>query len=159
MFNAYNTRYPAWYVSRNEFFLFVARAHNTVNTRIDKPRISTVAECISRLQANTISNSSTSYRNSYIKYLIQNCAREQSGEGFMLAFSAREMNKINNEYWTPRDSGFNDLVIPEADILTPILNVPLRQNYFTGEQVAVSTRMPTHLRLGFITNKLKSIQR
>ena len=159
IFEAYKLSNPSWFASRSQFFLFAVRAHNTVNMRIDKPRISTVSESIRILQANTVLNSSTSYRNNYMNYLLRNWSLEHSGEAFMLAHSAREMIKINNEYWTPRDSGFADLVIPEADIMSPIVNVPMRQNYFTGEQVQVSTKMPTHVRISFITSKLKSIGR
>jgi len=159
MFNNYKARNPSWFASRNEFFLFVVRAHNTVNTRIDKPRISTVAECIETFRRNTLVTSAATYRNNYITYLIRNWTREQTGEGFILASSAREMLKINNEYWNPRDVGISGIQIPEADILTPIVDVPMRQNYFTGEQVQISTKLPTHIRVSFITNKLKLIRK
>ena len=157
MFTTYKSSYPSWFASRSEFFNFVARAHNTVNARLDKPRIATVAECIRALQSNTVSNSSTSYRNKYMSYLVRNWSSEHSGEAFILAHSAREMMKINNEYWNPRDTGFADLVLPETDIMTPIVNVPMRQNYFTGQQVQTSTKMPTHVRISFISNKLRSV--
>lgn len=158
MFNNYKLNNPSWFISKYEFFLFIARAHNTVNTRIDKPRISTVAECIETIKANTIVTSGATYRNNYITYLIRNWAREQTGEGFMLASSAREMLKINNEYWNPRDTiNISDLRFPEANIITPILHVPMRQNYFTGKQVEISTKLPTHVRLSFISRQLKSV--
>lgn len=157
MFNSYRSANPAWCISRRELVLFVVRAHNTVNTRIDKPRISTVAESIETFKRNTLVTSAAVYRNNYIVYLIRNWNREQTGEGFMLASSAREMLKINNEYWSPRDTGIIDVVISEEDILTPILHVPMRQNYFTGQQVQISTRIPTHVKLSFITRQLRSV--
>jgi hypothetical protein len=157
IFESYKSSHPSWFASRTEFFLFVVRAHNTVNLRLDKPRIATVSECINILKANTVSNSSTYYRNSYVFYLLRNWSVEHSGEAFILSQSAREMIKINNNYWTPRDKGFTDLVISEADILTPIVNIPMRQNYFTGHQVQTSTKLPTHVRVSFITNKLRSV--
>jgi len=157
IFDSYKTRNPSWFISRREFFLFVVRAHNSVNTRIDKPRIPTVAEAISTIKRNTVVTSGTSYRNSYINYLIRNWSLEQSGESFIMKHSARELQKINNEYWSPRDTGFPDIVIPEEDILTPIIDVPMRQNYFTDHQVQISTKMPTHVRVSFISKQLKSV--
>ena len=159
MFNSYKTSNPAWCMSQREFFIFIARAHNSVNTRIDKPRISTIAECIETFKRNTAVTRAAIYRNNYIVYLIRNWSREQTGEGFILASAAREMMKINNEYWTPRDNGSVNVTIAETDILTPILHVPMRQNYFTGKQVQVSTKMPTHVKLSFITRQLKSVGR
>jgi hypothetical protein len=135
----------------------VARAHNTVNVRIDKPRIPTVAECIDTIRRNTLVTSGAVYRNTYINYLIRNWSREHTGESFILTQSARELAKINNEYWNARDTGSYDFTIPENDIMTPIVHVPMRQNYFTGQQVQSSTKMPTHVRLSFITKQLRSI--
>ena len=158
MFNTYKNQNPSWFASRREFFLFVTRAHNTVNARIDKPRIATVAECIETIKRNTVVTSGKTYINNYIVYLIRNWSREQSGEGFIFASSAREMLKINTEYWEPRHIDISNIVIAEADILTPIVDIPPRHNYFTGQQVQSSIKIPTHVRLSFITNKLKSIR-
>jgi len=157
MFESYKSRNPYWYISRQEFFLFVARAHNTVNMRLDKPRISTVAECIETFKRNTLVTRGAIYRNNYISYLIRNWSIEHSGESFILVNSAREMLKINNEYWSPRDKGNTVVNIAEENIMTPIINVPMRQNYFTGRQVEISTKLPSHVRVSFISRQLKSI--
>ena len=159
MFNSYKHTNPSWFASRSQFFLFVARAHNTVNLRIDKPRIPTVAECIDTIRKNTLVTSGGVYRHTYITYLIRNWAREQTGEGFILAQSARELYRINNEYWNLRDTGSYDFTVPENDIMTPIIPVPMRQNYFTGQQVQSSIKIPSHVRLSFITKQLKSIRK
>jgi hypothetical protein len=156
MFNNYKSNNPSWFASRNEFFVCVFRLHNTVNTRLDKPRMSTVSEALETIKRNTIVTSGLTYRNNYISYLIRNWSREQSGEGFILSGAARELQKINTEYWNPRDNvNISDLRIPETNILTPVIDIQLRQNYFTGKQVEVSTKMPTHIRVSFISNKLK----
>ena len=159
MFESYKIRNPSWCISRREFFLFVARAHNTVNARIDKPRMATVAEAISTIRRNTTVTSGSSYRTSYINYLIRNWSIEQSGEAFIMRHSAKEINKINDEYWSPRDTGNADVFIEEDDILTPIIHVPMRQNYFTGQQVQTSTKMPSHVRVSFISKQLKLIRK
>jgi hypothetical protein len=159
MFNTYKSNNPSWFASRREFFLFVARAHNTVNARLDKPRINSVAECIETIKRNTLVTSGRTYIQSYIAYLIRNWSREHSGESFILLNSSREMMKINNEYWERRHEDISNIKIAEADIITPIVDVPLRKNLFTGRQVQTSTKMPTHVRVSFITNQLKSIRR
>lgn len=159
MFNSYKQTNPAWYASRSQFFLFVARAHNTVNLRIDKPRVPTVAECLDTIRRNTLVTSGAVYRNTYISYLIRNWSREHTGESFIITQSARELAKINNEYWNTRDTASYDFVIPENDIMTPIVPVAMRQNYFTGQQVQSSTKMPTHVRISFITKQLKSFRK
>jgi Erv1 / Alr family len=159
MFNSYKQTNPSWFASRSQFFLFVARAHNTVNLRIDKPRIPSVAECIDTIRRNTLVTSGSIYRNTYINYLIRNWSHEYTGESFILAQSARELAKINNEYWNARDTASYDFVVPESDIMTPIVHVPMRQNYFTGQQVQVSTKIPTYVRVSFITKQLMSVRK
>lgn len=159
IFNAYRHSNPAWYASRSQFFTFVARAHNTVNLRIDKPRIPTVAECIDTIRRNTLVTRGAIYRNTYITYLIRNWSQEYTGESFIMAQSARELYKINNEYWNSRDTGSYDFIVPESDIMTPIVPVPMRQNYFTGQQVQSSTKIPTHVRISFITKQLKLLRK
>jgi hypothetical protein len=159
MFQAYKSQNPAWFASRTEFFLFVSRAHNTVNTRLDKPRIASVAECIETIKKNTVVTTSQTYITNYTNYLMRNWSKENSGESFIILHSARELTKIVKEYWLPRHTGNIDIRVPEADILTPIIDVPFRQNYFTGQQVQVSTKLPTNIRISFITNQLKSVRR
>jgi hypothetical protein len=108
MFNRYKQIHPEWSSSRFDFFLFVCRAHNTVNRRLDKPIFPSLESCIDRLKENTKVNSAATYRNAYINYLINNWSREMSSEGYMNADIARRMKKINDEYFTPRDKNFEN---------------------------------------------------
>jgi hypothetical protein len=117
MHQKYTRYHPEWSNSRYDLFLFVCRAHNTVNKRLDKPKYSTVKECLEALKANTKNNSAANYRIAYISYLFKNWGSQQSGEGFMMLASAKELAKINNEYWTPRNVSFEDIHFPEADVL------------------------------------------
>ena len=109
MFNTYRAKHPEWNASRFDFFLFVCRAHNTVNKRLDKPIFSTLSDCIERLKLNTQQNSAAIYRNSYINYVIGNWAKEFTGDGAIFIQNAKTMKKINEEYFTPRDQGFTNL--------------------------------------------------
>jgi len=114
----YASSNPGYLNSRQEFALFGFRAHNTVNRRLDKPLQSTVAHCLQSLRNATSQTSLANYRSSYLTYLSRNWAREFTAESLIILGSVREMNKINNEYWSPRDSGIPDLA--EADVVTSI---------------------------------------
>lgn len=120
MYTNYIASNPGVFNSRVSFFQFVARAHNTVNLRLDKPRIQTVSACLETLVSNTKHVSSTMIRNNYINYLANNWGNEFTGEGAILRRKALEMKKINDAYLTPRDVGFEGIELPDMDVLTPI---------------------------------------
>jgi len=145
MYTNYITAYPGVFESRASFFQFVARAHNTVNLRLDKPRIHTVSACLETLVANTKHVSSTILRNNYINYLANNWGNEFTGEGAILRRKALEMKKINDSYWTPRDSGFDGIVLPEMDVVSPIEKIQPRH----------VSPMVTTARVGFTGGRLR----
>ena len=109
MFTMYKSIHPEWNSSRFDLFLFICRAHNTVNKRLDKPIIATVKDCIETLKNNTKINSGTVYRNSYMNYLANNWRREGSSDAFIMGSQVKKMQKINEEYFNPRDTGFSNL--------------------------------------------------
>lgn len=117
MLNKYKQAHPEWSSSRYHFFLFVCRAHNTVNRRLDKPIFPTLQACIERLQENTKVTSASTYRNAYLNYLITNWQREMSSEGYIHADVAKKMKKINEEYFTPRDTNFVGLSLPDGNVM------------------------------------------
>ena len=117
MYEKYTRYHPEWANSRYNLFLFICRAHNTVNKRLDKPKFSTVKECLDALITNTKNTSGANYRLAYISYLFKNWGSQQSGEGFMMMASAKELAKINREYWTPRETLFEDVSFPESNVL------------------------------------------
>lgn len=106
MLNRYKNIHPEWTASRYDFFMFICRAHNTVNRRLDKPVFPTVESCIDRLIEITKITSGAAYRNAYINYLITNWTREMTSDGFIGADIAKRMKKINEEYFNPRDTNF-----------------------------------------------------
>jgi len=117
MLNKYKQIHPEWSSSRYNFVLFVCRAHNTVNRRLDKPTFPTLQSCIQRLQENTKVTSAAVYRNAYLNYLISNWHREMSSEGYINADLAKKMKKINEEYFIPRDTNFVNLSLQEGNVL------------------------------------------
>jgi hypothetical protein len=145
MYKSYTMQYPNWADSRNNFVLFTIRAHNTVNKRLDKPRPSTVFECLATLREIVKNKSAPDYRNSYLAYLTNNWIREGGGEGMIQVGHVREMRKINDQYWNPRETNFS-ISVPEADILTPIAAVNRMISPFTN---TVTYSQPNTPMLGF----------
>jgi hypothetical protein len=133
MLNKYRQLHPEWSSSRYDFFLFVCRAHNTVNRRLDKPIFPTLQSCIERLQENTKVTSATTYRNAYLNYLVSNWQREMNADGFMNADVAKKMKRINEEYFTPRDTNFVGFSLKEGNTLEFIAENP--QNYNAGSGI------------------------
>jgi hypothetical protein len=114
----YKSSNPDYLNSRQNFAIFVFRAHNTVNKRLDKPRPSTVAECLASIKLATTHTSLAQFRQSYLSYLNRNWGIYGSGDGFILRGHVKEMIKINNEYWSPREIPIPEL--EEANVLAPI---------------------------------------
>lgn len=130
MLNKYKQVHPEWSSSRYDFFLFVCRAHNTVNRRLDKPVFPTIQSCVERLQENTKVTTAATYRNAYLNYLITTWQRELTSEGFISADIAKKMKKINDEYFSSRDTNFVGLVLADGNALELIPEDP--RNYNAG---------------------------
>jgi hypothetical protein len=136
--------HPEFLNSRQDFAVFIFRAHNTVNLRLDKPRPSTMVECLATLSEATKQTSLAAFRTSYLSYLLRIWGRQVSGEGMIIKSHVKEMIKINNEYWSPREIPIPELI--EADVMIPIQKETLRVN-FRG--VAISSAV------GFKGGRLK----
>jgi hypothetical protein len=124
MYAIYKAIHPEFLESRRDFALFVFRAHNTVNMRLDKPRPTTVSDCLQTLKAATVNTSLATFRTSYLSYLLRNWNRQVSGEGLITKSQVKEMIKINNEYWSPREIPIP--VLEEGDVMTPIQQAATR---------------------------------
>ena len=145
MYAIYKNEHPEYLNSRQDFALFAFRAHNTVNKRLDKPRPSSMADCLETLRSNTTNTTFAQFRTSYLSYLAGNWASDFGGEGRMLQRDVKEMLKINNEYWSPRElTSIPELA--ESDVMTPIEKAGFR--VVRGGQV-ISTKV------GFTGGRLK----
>lgn len=153
MLTMYKRSYPNWLDSRFDFFLFVCRAHNNVNRRLDKPIYATAYECLELFQSNTKVTTASQYRQSYLNYLVKNWSQEQSGESFMRLSAVREMRKINEQYWNPRDNDSNKVVFL-AD--TDVTQVILQDRSFgsPSSTIPVFANNP-HIQIGFRNGRLK----
>lgn len=102
IFNNYTQTHPEWSSSKFDFFLFVVRAHNTVNNRLSKPKPGSVQECLAVYARNTQITSGIVFRKKYLDYLSRNWAREMSGESFMRLSQVQELRRITEEYWNKK---------------------------------------------------------
>jgi predicted nucleotidyltransferase len=153
MVKMYKQKHPEWLDSKVDFFIFVCRAHNTVNNRVDKPRIQTVSDCLKLFQTNVTHTSAYQFRQNYLTYLTRNWTREQSGEGYMRMAMVNEMKKINDQYWTPREFNVHELKISSnANVLEFILQDPAK--YSVSPSIPVFANNP-NIQIGFKNGRLK----
>jgi len=151
--NTYRSRNPNWLDSRYDFFLFVCRAHNTVNSRLDKPRPKTLTESLQLFKNNIVHTSASGFRQKYIQYLISNWSKEMTGDSMMMMSRVKELKKINDEYWNLRDGNLDSFIIlADTDVLTPVPEDPRRTN--VGGNVPNFAVMP-NIRIGFQGGKLQ----
>lgn len=117
MLNRYISTHPQWNSSRYELFLFVCRAHNTVNRRLDKPIYKTVNECLNTLKNATKLTTPFQFRKAYLDYLTRNWSHQTDAEGLIMMGNVRKLVKVNNEYLNPRDTGYETLQLQEGNVL------------------------------------------
>jgi hypothetical protein len=153
MLNRYKNSHPEWSSSRYHFFLFVCRAHNTVNKRLDKPILQTLNDCIETLKNATKVTSTTQYRNAYMSYLISNWSREFTGDGAIALGAARRLKRINDEYFAPRDKGYDSIYFFENGSVTEFIPEDSR-NYNVGPNLPNALDLP-RIKIGFINGRLK----
>jgi len=143
IFSMYKSTHTDYLNSRQNFALFVFRAHNTVNRRLDKPTPKTVEECLLTLKIATAQTSFPQFRQAYLSYLTRNWGKDHTGEGRMIFGAVKEMIRINNEYWSLRDEPIPEL--DEADV-----TISLDKN----ARIAPSGRVSSTI-VGFKNGRLK----
>lgn len=132
MFENYSRKHPEWANSRFDLFLFVARAHNTVNKRLEKPQKKTVQECLDAIGSASQYTSLTDFRKNYINYVIQRMTAEMGGDSMIKAGYGREMRRINDTYWNSKlttDTSTFDL---NADVLERISDSSTGMDFMVG---------------------------
>jgi hypothetical protein len=138
-------RYEAWnpgYLSsRRELMLFVFRAHNTVNKRIDKPILQNVADCLTALKNANSYSDLASVRESYMTYLQRNWGRDFTADGISTRKKAHELVRINNEYLNTRTIDwtytFEDNVLFLIEDATPVFVVRKRIGGFKNGKLII----------------------
>jgi hypothetical protein len=103
----YKQVYPNYLDSRQNFAIFVFRAHNTVNRRLKKPIYETVAACMERLRENIKTRSAHDYRVAYINHIQKFWRTLQDITGIVALKKINEMRRIEGEYFLLKDTQFN----------------------------------------------------
>lgn len=154
IFQNYTTSHPEWNSSRFQFFLFVVRAHNTVNQRLNKPKPATIQECLNMYRQNTQINSGLFYRQKYLEYLARNWGREMTGDGMMHMGEVREMRRITEEYWNRMNSESTSTFDMNADVLALINETPPTRSIMSsrGYLMTVQTQ---NINVGFRGGRLR----
>jgi hypothetical protein len=115
---------PGYLNSRRELMLFVFRAHNTVNKRIDKPILQNVSDCLTALKNANSYSDLASVRASYMTYLQRNWGQNYTADGLSARKKVQELNRINNEYLNTRTIDwtytFDDNVLLFVEEATPV---------------------------------------
>jgi len=132
MFASYKRKYPQWNSSKYELFLFVCRAHNTVNKRIDKPIIGSVSDCLQTIKNNSKNTSLSEFRKKYISYLIGNWSKYRDFEAVLNQSTARELEKINNSYWNVLETDISELELEEGNVAEFITDGSAVQSFGQG---------------------------
>lgn len=138
----YVSSHPDWADSKFNMFLFVTRAHNTVNNRLSKPKPDSVKACLDAYRSATQNTSGPGFRQAYINYLLRNYGKEMSGEGYMHAASVREMQRINTEYWNSKTDESTSSFEMNANVLELISEASGTRPFMTsrGTLMEVSTK-------------------
>ena len=119
---AYRTSFPNMLATQHDFVIFTFRAHNAVNRRLNKPVHGDIEACMSILTNNVKNRSARDYRISYLNHITRHWRAFRDASGISSLRKIAEMNKIEREYFGPRDNNFEltlaaDVVVLPQDTL------------------------------------------
>ena len=143
MFENYRKTHPEWANSRFDLFLFVARAHNTVNKRLEKPQKKTVEECLDAITTGTQYTSAIDFRRKYIDYVATRMAAEMSGDSMIKVGHAQSMRRINESYWNSRIESDTSKFNMNANVLEPIQDTASSQRFLLNGMRPITIDSPT----------------
>ena len=105
----YTQRYPTWKNSRRTVCEFVFRAHNTVNKRTHK-KVYSLEDSIAELQTlYPDSDIAKVRRQQYLVYIRSDWMRNMTLTGISAAPKLKELNVIEEEYWSKRSFSWSDI--------------------------------------------------
>lgn len=156
MYENYRKKHPEWASSRFNLFLFIARAHNTVNKRLEKPIKNTVQECLDAIQNATQYTSPTEFRKKYIDYVVRTMAREMGGDNMIKVGHGQNMRRINESYWNSKIQKDTTDFDMNANVLEFISDTPTSQRFaITGNTSNPAVIQGTQVSIGFRGGRLR----
>lgn len=141
----YRQRFPNYLSSRTNFMLFVFRAHNSVNNRLNKPIYVTVHDCFEVLRNNVKSRPAREYRNAYLNHIRRHWRTLQDTSGMVSLKKIGEMTKIEADYFRTRDNNF-EIEIPEGSTFLPAQSMTTAA-VEKSPTIFVNTRNPPRISL------------
>jgi hypothetical protein len=122
MLASYKQHFPNLLNSRHDFVIAVFRMHNAVNRRLSKPIYDTVDKCMETLHNNIKTKSAKDYRFAYVNHIHRYWRSMQDVTGITALKKIQQMRKIEDDYFTPRDTNFqiriaSDVVVLPSDVL------------------------------------------
>jgi hypothetical protein len=120
MVTVYTQRNPGWKNSRHTVCEFVFRAHNTVNQRTHK-KMYTLEESIELLR--TIMpdyQAARVKRQQYLVYIRNDWMKNMTLNGISSAPKLKELNTIEEEYWSKRSFSWSDIASFTNISISPI---------------------------------------
>ena len=118
MMVAYRQAFPNMFASRQNFAVFTFRAHNAVNRRLNKPIQGDVSACLDILKSNVKLRSARDYRVSYLTHITRHWRVYRDITGISALRKIAEMNKIEAEYLSHRDTNFDVTLVPDVVVLS-----------------------------------------
>lgn len=151
MFENYRKTHHDWANSRFNLFLFIARAHNNVNKRLEKPTYKTVQECLDAIASATQYTSLRNFRKKYIDYVANRMAAEMSGDTMIKVGHAQNMRRINESYWNSRLESDTSNFDMNADVLEIIPDTPSSQRFLMNgiRPITISSSTADPPQVGF----------
>jgi hypothetical protein len=119
---AYTYTNPTWKSSRRGVVEFVVRAHNSVNAR-NRRKVYTFAESIAELETFLPSAVASARRQEYLAYIRNDWMKNMTMEGISTAPKIRELNMIEENYWSKRTFEWYELSAFSDINVSPISNV------------------------------------
>jgi len=105
----YTQRYPGWKITRRTVCEFVFRAHNTVNKRTYK-KVYTLQESIAELRSTMPDDHAAKVkRQQYLVYIRNDWMKNMTLNGVSAAPKLKELNTIEEEYWSRRSFSWSDI--------------------------------------------------
>ena len=147
MLQNYRMRFPNMLASRQDFAMFVFRAHNAVNARLSKPVYASLDECMAQLKNNIKTRSAKEYRDAYLTHIRKYWGGLQDLSGIVSVKKILEMRKIEVDYFTSRDTNFEVTLNPDA--VTIPRNWVETETYGQQEVQRVRFKPNDNVRAGF----------
>lgn len=110
MLASYDAQFPGWKTTKRGVVEFVFRAHNTVNMR-NRKRIYSLQDSIAELEVFVPADKAAATRQEYLAYIRNDWMRNMTLSGISTAPKLKELNSIEENYWSKRSFQWSDLAV------------------------------------------------